>query len=204
VNRDIEVVVNSLAQRNIEARYFESLDELERELLITVPVSATVGIGNSQTLKKIGISETLKARGNVVFDKTIATNKLESRELSKKAILSDWFISGTNAVSREGHIVNIDHTGNRVAAMVYGPEKVVVVVGINKIEDSLTAAIDRAKNKAAILNAKRVGLNPPCVELNKCVDCRSKDRVCNNLVIIEGQVDKDRLKVFLVNDSVGF
>jgi L-lactate utilization protein LutC len=204
VNRDIEVVVNSLAQRNIEARYFESLDELERELLITVPVSATVGIGNSQTLKKIGISETLKARGNVVFDKTIATNKLESRELSKKAILSDWYISGTNAMSREGHIVNIDHTGNRVAAMVYGPEKVVVVVGINKIEDSLSAAIDRAKNKAAILNAKRVGLNPPCVELNKCVDCRSKDRVCNNLVIIEGQVDKDRLKVFLVNDSVGF
>jgi L-lactate utilization protein LutC len=177
VNRDIEVVVNSLAQRNIEARYFESLDELERELLITVPVSATVGIGNSQTLKKIGISDKLKARGNVVFDKTIATNKLESRELSKKAILSDWFISGTNAVSREGHIVNIDHTGNRVAAMVYGPEKVVVVVGINKIEDSLTAAIDRAKNKAAILNAKRVGLNPPCVEFNKCVDCRSKDRV---------------------------
>ena len=204
MNKDIEIVVNSLARRNIEARYFENLDELEWELLSTVPVSATVGIGNSQTLKKIGISEKLRYRGNVVFDKTIASNKLESRELSKRAILSDWYISGTNAMSREGHIVNIDHTGNRVAAMIYGPEKVIVVVGINKIENSLSAAIDRAKNTAAILNAKRAGLNPPCVELNKCVDCRSKDRVCNNLVIIEGQVDKDRLKVFLVNDKVGF
>lgn len=206
MKKDIEVVINNLAQRNIEALFFENLDEVEQELLRIVPVSATVGIGNSQTLKTIGISEKLKARGNVVFDKTIAPTKLEARELSKKALLSDCYLSGTNAISRQGHIVNIDHTGNsnRVAAMIYGPEKVIVVVGVNKIEASLSAAIDRAKNTAAILNAKKAGLNPPCVELNKCVDCRSKERVCNNLVIIEGQVDKDRLKVFIVNDNVGF
>ena len=88
--------------------------------------------------------------------------------------------------------------------MIYGPEKVIVVVGINKIAESLSAAIDRAKNTAAIQNAKRVGLNPHCVEINKCIDCRSKDRVCNNLVIIEGQVDKERFKVFIVDDNVGF
>ena len=79
----------------------------------------------------------MKAWGNVVFDKTTAPNKLESKELSRKAIFADWYISGTNAISGEGHIVNIDHTGNRVAAMIYGPEKVIVVVGVNKIEDSL-------------------------------------------------------------------
>lgn len=204
MNRDIERVIHNLAQRNIQARYFENLDKLERELLSIVPISAAVGIGNSQTLKIMGISEKLRTRGNAVFDKTIASTKLESRELSKNAMIADWYISGTNAISKEGHIVNIDHTGNRVAALIYGPEKVIIVVGINKIEDSLNTAIERAKNTAAILNAKRAGFNPPCVEINKCVDCRSKERVCNNLVIIEGQVDEDRLKVFLVNDKIGF
>lgn len=201
---DIEAVIHNLALRNINACYFESLDEVEKEIHRIIPLSASVGIGNSQTLKKIGVSEKLRARGNVVFDKTTAINKQESRELSKRAILADWYISGTNAISRDGHIINIDHTGNRVAAMIYGPEKVIVVVGINKIEDSLSAAIDRAKNTAAIQNAKRAGLNPPCVVFKKCVDCRSVDRVCNTLVIIEGQVDKERLKVFLFNDNVGF
>lgn len=204
MNKDIEKIIHNLAQRNIEARYFENLDELERELLCTVPISTTVGIGNSQTLKVMGIPEKLMIRGNTVFDKTTASTKLESRELSKRAMIADWYISGTNAISKEGHIVNIDHTGNRVAALIYGPEKVIIVVGTNKIEDSLTTAVERAKNTAAILNAKRAGFNPPCVEINKCVDCRSKERVCNNLVIIEGQVDKDRLKVFLVNDNIGF
>lgn len=201
---DIEAVINNLARRNIEARYFESLDEVERELLRIVPISASVGIGNSQTLKEMCISEKMKARGNVVFDKTTALSKLASKELIRKAIFADWYISGTNAISKEGHIVNIDHTGNRVASIVYGPERVIVVVGVNKIEDSLPDAIDRARNTAAIQNAKRAGLNPPCVELNKCIDCRSKDRVCNNLVIIEGQVDKERFKVFIVNDDIGF
>lgn len=201
---DIEAVIHNLALRKINGYYFESLDEVEKEICRIIPLNASVGIGNSQTLKKIGISEKLRARGNVVFDKTITPNKLDSKEVSKKAILADWYISGTNAISKEGHIVNIDHTGNRVAAMIYGPEKVIVVVGVNKIVDSLTDAIDRAKSTAAIQNAKRAGLNPPCVEFKKCVDCRSVDRVCNNLVIIEGQVDIERFKVFIVNDNVGF
>lgn len=203
-NETIESVIRHLANRNIEARYFESLDEVMAGLLETIPLQATVGIGNSQTLKKISLTEKLAARGNVVFDKTIAANKSEARETSKKAMLSDWYISGTNAISKEGHIVNIDHTGNRVAALIYGPEKVIIVVGTNKIEASLHAAISRAKNTAAILNAQRAGLNPPCVELKQCVDCRSGDRVCNNLVVIEGQVDKTRLKVFLVSGALGF
>ncbi|MDQ7096480.1 lactate utilization protein [Desulfosporosinus sp. PR] len=201
---DIEAVIHNLALRNINAYYFESLDEVEKEIHRIIPLKASVGIGNSQTLKKIDLSEKLRVRGNVVFDKTTAINKQEARELSKKAILADWYISGTNAISRDGHIVNIDHTGNRVAAMIYGPEKVIVVIGINKIADSLSAAIDRAKNTAAIQNAKRAGHTPPCIELKKCIDCRSKDRVCNHLVIIEGQVDKDRFKVFIVNERVGF
>lgn len=117
---------------------------------------------------------------------------------------ADWYITGTNAVSLKGHIVNADHGGNRAAAMIFGPDKVVIVVGVNKIVDTLDEAIFRVKNIASPLNAKRAGFNPPCVELNRCVDCRSAERVCNNLVIIEGQAEKDRMKVIIVNESIGF
>lgn len=201
---DIKKIIENFKRRNIEAYYFENVKQAEHGLLDEIPLGATVGIGNSQTLKEMKITEKLKERGNPVFDKTTVNSKIESNEISKKALLSDWYIMSSNAVSKEGHIVNIDHTGNRVAALIYGPEKVVVIIGVNKIENSLDAAIGRARNTAAILNARRAGLNPPCVELNRCVDCRSKDRACNNLVIVEGQVDKDRLKVFIVNESVGF
>lgn len=88
--------------------------------------------------------------------------------------------------------------------MIYGPEKVIIVVGVNKIVDTLYTAIDRAKNKAAILNAKRAGFNPPCVSMNKCIDCKSEERICNYLIVIEGQVDKERLKVFIVDEDIGF
>ncbi len=100
--------------------------------------------------------------------------------------------------------VNIDHSGNRVAAMIYGPDNVIVVIGVNKIKDTLDEAIRRAKDIAAPLNAKRAGYNPPCVELNKCIDCDSKDRSCNNLVIIGGQVKKERLKICIIDKEMGF
>ncbi len=124
--------------------------------------------------------------------------------MKKKSLLADYYLTGTNAISIEGHIVNIDHSGNRVAAMIYGPEKVIVVVGTSKIVDSLDDAIMRARNIAAPANAKRAGLNPPCISVGECIDCRSSERACNNLVVIEGQNVKDRMKVFIIDDSLGY
>jgi hypothetical protein len=150
------------------------------------------------------ISQALSSRGNVVYDKTFAKTKDESKRLKKESLLAEWYITSSNALSTNGHIVNIDHSGNRVAAMIYGPEKVIIVVGTNKIADSLDAAIQRSRTHAAPLNAKRAGFNPPCVQLNKCVDCKTDERVCFNLVVIEGQYSKDRMKVFIVNENLGF
>jgi hypothetical protein len=103
-----------------------------------------------------------------------------------------------------GRIVNVDHSGNRVAAITFGPDKVIIVVEKNKVVDSIEDAIKRVKNVAGPLNAKRAGFNPPCVTLNRCVDCISKERVCNSLSIIEGQSDCNRIKVFVVNEECGF
>lgn len=134
----------------------------------------------------------------------MAENKDEITKLKKKSLHADYFITGTNAISVEGHLVNMDHSGNRVAAMIYGPENVIVVIGTNKIVDSLDNAIKRARNIAAPANAKRAGLNPPCASIGECVDCRSSERACNNLVVIEGQNVKDRMKVFIINESLGY
>ena len=201
---EIEKIKKNFNDRNIEACFFKNLNEAKEKILTLIPKNNTVGFGNSGTLKQMDISNELTKRGNTVYDKTLAKNRKETVKLKKKSLLSDWFLTGTNAISSEGHIVNIDHSGNRVAAMLYGPENVVIIIGKNKIEETLEEAIKRAKNTAAPLNAKRSGYNAPCVELNRCIDCNSKDRVCNSLVIIEGQAKKSRIKIFILDQELGF
>ncbi|WP_066507055.1 lactate utilization protein [Abyssisolibacter fermentans] len=199
-----DVLIKNLNSRNINAYYCKDTKETNKKILDMIPNKTTVGIGNSKTLKTMNISKKLLDRGNIVYDKTLAKDKDEIIQLKKKSLLTDWYITGTNAVSMQGHLVNIDHSGNRVAAMIYGPDKVIVVIGKNKIVESLEAAKDRARNHAASLNAKRAGYNPPCLKVGKCVDCKSKERVCFNHVVIEGQYDHERMTVLIVDEELGF
>ena len=201
---EFEQIKKNFNKRNIEVCFFKNLDEAKQKILTLIPKDNTVGFGNSGTLKQMDISNELTKRGNTVYNKTLAKNRKEIVKLKKESLLSDWFLTGTNAISTKGHIVNIDHSGNRVAAMLYGPENVIIIIGKNKIEKTLEQAINRAKNIAAPLNAKRAGYNPPCVKLNKCTDCNSKERVCNSLVIIEGQAQKNRIKLFVIDQELGF
>lgn len=190
--------------RNIEVSFFETLDESKRHILNLIPEDCSIGIGHSATLQKMDLTHSLMDRGNTVYDKELAETGEECKALKKKALVTDWYITGSNAVSADGRIVNVDHSGNRAAAIIFGPDKVIIVVGINKIVDTLDEAIKRVKNIASPMNAKRAGFNPPCVALNKCVDCVSKERVCNSLSIIEGQSDGSRIKLFIINDECGF
>ena len=166
--------------RNIEVEYFETLENVKSHILNIIPIESTIGIGHSATLQKINITNSLLERGNVVYDKELAKNEEDCKDLKRKSLITDWYITGSNAISLDGRIVNIDHSGNRVAAISFGPDKVIIVVGKNKVVDSVDEAIKRVKNVACPLNAKRAGFNPPCVTLNKCVDCVSKERVCNS------------------------
>ncbi|QUH20175.1 lactate utilization protein [Alkaliphilus sp. B6464] len=200
----IEYLIKGLAVRNIDGYFFETFEEAKSKAIEMIPADASIGIGNSITLKNMRISKELGDRGNIVYDKTIAKSKEESKELKRKSLLTDWYITGTNAISLEGHLVNMDHSGNRVAAMLYGPDNVIVIIGINKITNTLDEAIYRVRNIASPQNARRAGFNPPCVDLGRCIDCRSTERVCNNLVVIEGQNNNGRIKVFIVNENDGF
>ena len=190
--------------RNIEVEFFETLEEGKVHILSIIPIDCTIGISHSETLQKINITNTLLERGNIVYDKDVARDTEECKALKKKALLTDWYITGSNAISLDGRIVNVDHSGNRVAAISFGPNKVIIVVGKNKVVNSVDEAIGRVKNISCPLNAKRAGLNPPCVTLNRCIDCVSKERVCNSLSIIEGQADKNRIMLFIVNEDCGF
>lgn len=197
-------LIENFRLRNIEAKYYENIEDARDVILSLIPIECTVGIGHSATLQKMDITNQLVERGNIVFDKELAKDKKECTEIKKKALLTDWYITGSNAISADGRIVNVDHSGNRVAAITFGPDKVIIVVGKNKITNNLEEAIYRVKNVACPLNAKRAGYNPPCVKLNKCVDCTSKERVCNSLSIIEGQSDENRIKLFIINEELGF
>jgi L-lactate utilization protein LutB len=205
MDRDkITKLKENFKRRNIEVQWFEDFNDVKSYILETVPIDSTVGIGHSDTLQKMELTTAFINRGNVVYDKELAATKDEQKVIKKKALISDWYITGSNAISIDGRIVNVDHSGNRVASMTYGPDKVIIVIGKNKIVDSLDEAIYRVKNIASPLNAKRAGYNPPCVELNKCVDCVSKERVCNYLSIIEGQCDCNRMQILIVNADCGF
>lgn len=190
--------------RNIDVEYFNNLEDVKLFILNIIPTDCKVGIGHSATIQQMNITNSLMQRGNTVYDKELAKDKDESKAIKKKALLSDWYISGSNAVTVDGKIINVDHSGNRVAAITYGPDKVLIVVGVNKIVNTVEEGIKRVKNIACPLNAKRAGYNPPCVELKKCIECSSKERVCNYLSIIEGQAEPNRIQLCIVNMECGF
>ena len=200
----IERLISNFKSRNIEVMCFDNLDDAKNEILNLISMEVSIGIGHSETIQRMDITKIFKERGNIVFDKEMAKDKEECKSLKKKALLADWYVTGSNAISVDGRIVNVDHSGNRVAAITFGPDNVIIVVGKNKIVDTWGEAIRRVKDIACPLNAKRAGFNPPCVKLNKCVDCNSAERVCNSLSIIEGQSVKDRIKVFIINEDLGF
>ncbi len=201
---DFNLLKENFRLRNIEVQCFDTFEEIKTHILSIIPNNSPIGIGHSTTLQNINMTLSLLARGNIVYDKELSKGKEEKQAMKKKALIADWYITGSNAISIDGRIVNIDHSGNRVAAITFGPDKVIIVVGKNKIVNTLEEAIKRVKNVACPLNARRAGLNPPCVTFNKCVDRVSMDRVCNTLSIIEGQSEVGRIKLFIANEDAGY
>ncbi len=200
----IDVIIQNLSNRNINGHYFETSEEAKDAILTWIPKDATIGIGNSRTVKDMDLSATLSSNGHIVYDKTTVQTELGKKLLKKKALMTDWYITGTNALAKSGHLVNIDHSGSRVAALLYGPDNVIVVVGVNKIEDSLEHALNRARNEAAPRNALRAGSLAPCIDAGKCVECEGVHRICNAFVTLSGQSDADRMHVVIINEELGF
>jgi len=166
----------------------------------------SISWGGSLTFGATGLYEALKDKTDLevvdTFDRSIPPEEMLERR--RKALQVDLFITGTNAITEVGELVNLDMIGNRVAAIVFGPKNVIVLIGRNKIVTDLDEAVFRVKNYAAPVNAMRLDKKTPCVETAYCEDCKSPDRICNAWSIVEKSFPKGRIKVVLINESLGF
>jgi len=165
-----------------------------------------VSWGDSMTLHATDILPQLQRTADVELIETFGAHltRPERMHNRKLALASDLFLTGTNAITTAGQLVNLDMVGNRVAGITFGPEHVVILVGTNKITEDLAAAMERIKTVAAPLNAKRhADFNTPCRLTGKCADCRSPQRICNTWTITEKSYPVGRIKIILINEALG-
>lgn len=202
-------VQEALELNNFEAFYADSVDKAKKivlEEIIPDTDAKSISWGGSQTFIATGLYESLKDRQDLkvldTFDKSISAE--EGLERRRQALLADLFITGTNAVTESGMLVNLDMIGNRVAALTFGPKNVIVLVGRNKIVAGVEDAMFRIKNYAAPVNTIRLSKKTPCAKTSYCEDCKSPDRICNTWAITEKAFPKGRVKVVLINEDLGF
>ncbi len=198
------------AAKSLEAKGYEVItvdtgDEAAQKVLDLVPEGGSVGFGGSVTTRQLDLIETLEKKGHRVFDHWKAgLSKEEVTAVRRGQLTSDVFVLSVNALTLDGEIVNIDGTGNRVAASIYGPKRVVFVVGAQKIVDDLDGAFYRAKFVAAPINSTRLNLKTPCAYTGECNDCDSPGRICNVTVVFDRKPTGTPMTVILVGEELGY
>ena len=203
VARDI---INHLEKRHMEGSYSENASQAKEEIVAMIPKGATIFRCGSMTTGGMGLWEELDTlfEAEVINPYQAGLSPEESLELRRKGMTADVMITSSNAITLDGRLVNLDGMGNRVAAITFGPKKVILVVRMNKVVADLESAIARVKHYAAPVNAIRLGINTPCVTTGLCSDCKSPQRICNMWSIIEGHMIKDRIHVKLVGEDLGY
>jgi len=205
IDKKIERTIEGLKKRNMEGYSVSDEAELMELLAKLIPRNSLVGVGDSMTLFETGVIDFLR-KGNFTFlDKyREGITSEEKREIYIKNFSADTFMCSTNALTENGELYNIDGNGSRVAPMLYGPKRVILVAGINKIVRDIEEAEKRVRQYAAPIDAKRLGKDTPCAALGYCVDCKSPNRICNEFVVIRGQFVKCRIKVIIVKKQLGY
>ena len=205
MTEELQQVAETLGKRNFEVYVVANRDEAVKTALGLIPEGAVVGLGGSMTVQEIGLLDALREGGWDLCDQyEEGISKEENYKRRRRGVAADVFVTGTNAIARDGALVNIDGMGNRVAALTFGPENVIVVVGRNKICDDIHKALDRVQNYVAPKNAKRFGVDTPCAKTGECSDCSSPQRICNVYSIIRRQWAPGRFHVILVDEDLGF
>ena len=196
------VLVKNLQSRHFDAFYCSTKEEALEKALSLIPKGHSVGWGGTMTCQQIGLIDAVRAGEYRVFDRDACKTVEEREGLMRQTLLCDTFLTSANAISLDGQMVNIDGNGNRVAAIVYGPRQVIVVAGMNKVEDTLEAAINRTRTVAAPLNQQRFGLPNPCTATASCADCKSETCICNQILITRHSRGH-RIKFVLVGEDLG-
>ena len=197
--------VERLVAHDFKAIYVKTKEEAVQEIRKQITPKQRIGVGGSLTLRELGILEKLEGEGYTIYNHWKPGLSRESMlEIRKSQMTSDLFLSSINAVTLNGELVNIDGIGNRVNSTVFGPGKVILVAGHNKIVDDVQEGIKRIKNVAAPLNARRLNIDVPCAHVGKCVDCHSPNRICRVIVIHERKPSLTDIFIILVGEELGF
>lgn len=198
--------IESLKKNAFTAQYFSDSNKAIEYIKSMVSSAKTIGIGGSMTVAQLGLQDIFIGLGKEVYNHNLpGLTPPEKLEIMRKAILTDVYFSSANAITINGEIINIDATGNRVATMLFGPKKVIIVAGRNKIvEGDINSAIKRVKDWASPPNAKRLNFKTPCAETGFCSNCNSPDRICRIITILERKPRLTDFEVILINEDLGF
>jgi len=194
-------VIKGLKSRRMNGYYAANREEALAKALELIPEGSTINMGGCMSAREIGLFDAVKAGNYNFVDRDDADDR---RTAMLAAFDADVYLASANAITEDGIMVNIDGAANRIAALAFGPRKLVFIVGMNKVCPDVDSAIKRARNVAAPINAQRFGLTTPCSKTGACADCKSADSICCQMLITRFAMDENRVHVVLVNDSLGF
>ncbi len=201
----IERCLKNLKRNGFDAHLATSAKAANHQVLSLISDDETFGIGGSESVRAIGVVEELRIMGKTLYDHwQPALSAEDIQDLRLKQGRCDCFLCSANAISEAGEIVNVDGIGNRVAAMVFGPRKVVLVAGVNKITPDLPTALQRVREVAAPMRAKSLGMETPCAESGRCADCRAPQRICRVTTILHRPPMLTDITVVLVAQALGY
>lgn len=199
-----QVLLKNLTSRGFEAYYCADKAQALNKALELIHEGASVGWGGCASAEQIGLVDAVRKGNYTAMDRDAAATPQERVKIMKQCLSADVFLTGANALSLDGQMVNIDGNGNRVAAIVYGPDSVLVIAGMNKVCDTLEAAVTRARTVAAPMNKQRFDSKTPCEVTASCADCKSESCICNQILITRNCRPAGRIKVILVGEELGF
>ncbi len=194
-------IIKGLKSRNMTGYYVKTKEEALSKALELIPEESKITKGGSMSVNEIGLVDALKA-GNYEYCDREAMDDKRAAELF--AYSADVYLGSTNAITEDGILINIDGNSNRVSAYAYGPGKLILIVGMNKVAADIDSAMKRARNEAARLNAKRFGLSLPCTKTGSCMNCKSPDTICCQFLITRYSRHTDRIHIILVDEALGY
>lgn len=196
-------VVEALTKRHFEAYYVSDSKDVAAKVMELIPAGASVSWGGTTTVDQLGIKKVLADKGYKLIDRDTAKSPEEREEIMHQALMSDFFLMSSNAITEDGELFNIDGKGNRVAALCYGPKNILIIAGMNKIVPDMDAAYDKVRNYTSPVNAMRFCDATPCAKTGLCGDCLSPQSICAQFVETRICKPDGRIKVILVGEDLG-
>lgn len=205
IEKRVKLTIENLKKNNMNGYFVNKPEEVLSIIDELVSDGEVVSVGGSRSLFETGMLDYLRNRDLKFLDRYAeGLSRDDIKKIYQDTFSCDAFFASSNAITEKGELYNVDGTGNRVAAMIWGPKKVILVVGVNKIVKDIDEAVERNRRIAAPANVQRLNRKTPCFETGYCSDCNSPDKICNAFTVINGQFDKNRMHIIFVNGNYGY